>query len=290
MKGVRGMVNCDIFKKRLNEFHEGNIPEGLKHDMEEHMLVCSDCNRLYEGEKAADKALQGAFSKMDMKFDSSRENILKNTGLSLYQQRKAEEKLKNLNIINVQKKGMPSKNWYYINLKVLLNFISNSTDNSKPLHNHITLNNKTSENFNDNSEDIFIEDIKNIDESYIKNNITCDELTEQHVIQDVETNNNNNNNNNNNIKNNTLELEEKSPEEWDRDLRKRFIKGVYKPQDILILADNYLWKIPKEARIYILEKYGHFYPEYWNRYKDTKGNYVDNREDSTYPVDEELPF
>lgn len=95
----------------------------------------------------------------------------------------------------------------------------------------------------------------------------------------------------NNHYNNNIDSEEKTVEEWDKELYKKFIyNSPYRPQDIIVLAENYLWQIPKEARIYILEKYESYNPENCKKFKDANGNYVDKKEDSVCPVDEELPF
>lgn len=62
---------------------------------------------------------------------STQENIEDNTGLNAYSQRKALKILAEANIIQVTKKGMPAKNYFYINQSQLLNIFTTSASNFK---------------------------------------------------------------------------------------------------------------------------------------------------------------
>ena len=67
----------------------------------------------------------------DDSFYSTQENIEDNTGLNAYSQRKALKILSEANIIKVTKKGMPAKNYFYINQSQLLNIFTTSASNFK---------------------------------------------------------------------------------------------------------------------------------------------------------------
>jgi len=41
-------MNCNIFKKRLEDYILGDISEDLKSSLEEHMEKCESCKRIYD--------------------------------------------------------------------------------------------------------------------------------------------------------------------------------------------------------------------------------------------------
>lgn len=78
------MVNCNEFIKKLDDFIEGNVPEKVRLEMEEHILGCRDCSNLYTREKAVGMAMENAFLGSDIKFKSSRESILNSVNKNRY--------------------------------------------------------------------------------------------------------------------------------------------------------------------------------------------------------------
>lgn len=63
---------------------------------------------------------------IDDMFYSTRENIEENTGLTDYMQREAMKILQNLQLLTVVKQGMPAKNYYKLDERQLLNFLTTS--------------------------------------------------------------------------------------------------------------------------------------------------------------------
>lgn len=78
-------------------------------------------------------------------FFSTRENIEDNTGLNEHYQRKAFSHLKELNLIIIERKGLPSKNYYKICFEKLYSMLSPSPLHDEGLQVHdVNLNNNKS--------------------------------------------------------------------------------------------------------------------------------------------------
>jgi hypothetical protein len=71
-------MNCNIFRKRLQDYLEGSLQFDLKDAMVDHMHSCEACRKLYEEEKNMDEMLKRAFEIDLGEFKSSRSDILKN--------------------------------------------------------------------------------------------------------------------------------------------------------------------------------------------------------------------
>lgn len=89
---------------------------------------------------------------VDNMFYSTQDNIENMTGLNPYSQRKALNILKENNIIEVVRKGVPSKNYYKINEEQLFNIFTSSPLNFKQLEvQNLNLNNNKNNNNNTNT-------------------------------------------------------------------------------------------------------------------------------------------
>lgn len=110
-------------------------------------------------------------------FYSTRENIEENTGLSAYQQRTAISNLIKKDIIVMKSEGMPLKTWYFINenklQELLFDNIEEDTQNEmeKSSSEDVKkIDNKSSNNFGTNYEEILQHDVKEININNNKNN------------------------------------------------------------------------------------------------------------------------
>ena len=118
-------------------------------------------------------------------FYSTRENIEANTTLNSYAQRKVMNELQEANIIQIKRKGIPAKNFYYINSEELEKVLSDDTDHD-------------TKDFTENCyEDT--EKTSSVNTEYSR----CVNFTHQEP-QPVNINNNNIKNNNKNNKSNTI--------------------------------------------------------------------------------------
>lgn len=77
-------MNCSVFRKKLNDFIEGNVEEDMKSAMEKHVKECDTCSNIYNKELAADDLFKGAFSIEDITFTSSRAEIMKSIDKNRY--------------------------------------------------------------------------------------------------------------------------------------------------------------------------------------------------------------
>jgi hypothetical protein len=85
-------MNCNIFKKRLEDYILGDISEGLKSSLEEHMEKCESCKRLYDEEVKIDLDFKTVLSIEGIKFNSSRNNIINSIDKNRYS-KKASNKI-----------------------------------------------------------------------------------------------------------------------------------------------------------------------------------------------------
>lgn len=69
-------MDCDLFRKTLNDFMEDNLPFDIKKAMEKHMEECEACRLLYEKEKITDEMLYDYMQAEDIEFTNIRPNII----------------------------------------------------------------------------------------------------------------------------------------------------------------------------------------------------------------------
>lgn len=69
-------MNCSIFKKKLNDYIEGNMQEDMKNAMKHHEEECASCNKIYNIELSIDSAFKQAFDN-DISFASSRVDVMR---------------------------------------------------------------------------------------------------------------------------------------------------------------------------------------------------------------------
>ena len=85
-------MNCNIFKKRLEDYILGDISEDLKSSLEEHMEKCESCRRIYDDEVKIDTDFKTVLSIEGIKFNSSRTNIINSIDKNRYS-KKASNKI-----------------------------------------------------------------------------------------------------------------------------------------------------------------------------------------------------
>ena len=122
-------------------------------------------------------------------FFSTRENIEENTGLSEYQQRKAINILLKFGLLETKKMGMPSKTYYKLNEKNILNCYNQTQKNLlETAKNPVVkkLNDKTLKNYTSSSEKIEEHDLKNL-----KTNKNNNKNKKRNTFFDFEGNNSN---------------------------------------------------------------------------------------------------
>lgn len=78
------MISCLTFKKRLYDFTYGSISEDFKKSMEAHVQSCPNCQIIYEEELRNDKAFKDVVNIRNVKFNSSRDEIIKNIDKNRY--------------------------------------------------------------------------------------------------------------------------------------------------------------------------------------------------------------
>ena len=81
------MISCLTFKKRLYDFIYGTISEDIKKSMEVHVENCPNCQIIYEEELQNDKAFKDVINIRNVKFNSSRDEIIKNIDKNRYSKR-----------------------------------------------------------------------------------------------------------------------------------------------------------------------------------------------------------
>lgn len=77
-------MDCNIFKKRLENYVLGNISNDLKIALEKHMEECERCKRLYEEEVQIDTAFKSVLSIDGIEFNSSRNSIINSIDKNRY--------------------------------------------------------------------------------------------------------------------------------------------------------------------------------------------------------------
>jgi hypothetical protein len=85
-------MNCNIFKKRLENYILGDISEDLKSSLEKHMEQCESCRSLYDEEVKIDTDFKTVLSIEGIKFNSSRTNIINSIDKNRYS-KKASNKI-----------------------------------------------------------------------------------------------------------------------------------------------------------------------------------------------------
>ena len=69
-------MNCNIFKKRLEDYVLGNVSNDLKIALENHMDQCESCRMIHEEEFKTDSAFKMVLSIDGIQFNSSRTSII----------------------------------------------------------------------------------------------------------------------------------------------------------------------------------------------------------------------
>jgi hypothetical protein len=77
-------MNCNIFKKRLEDYVLGNTSDDLKEALESHMEQCDSCRELYENEVKIDSAFRSVLSVEGIQFNSSRPSIINSIDKNRY--------------------------------------------------------------------------------------------------------------------------------------------------------------------------------------------------------------
>ena len=85
-------MNCNIFKKRLEDYILEDVSADLKSSLEKHMEKCESCRRLYEEEIKIDTDFKTVLSIEGIKFNSSRANIISSIDKNRYS-KKASNKI-----------------------------------------------------------------------------------------------------------------------------------------------------------------------------------------------------
>jgi hypothetical protein len=88
-------MNCNIFKKRLEEYVLGNISNDLRIALDKHMEECESCRRLYEEEIKIDTAFKTVLSIDGIEFSSSRTSIINSIDKNRYSKKKSNKMLYN---------------------------------------------------------------------------------------------------------------------------------------------------------------------------------------------------
>jgi hypothetical protein len=88
-------MNCNIFKKRLEDYALGNIPNELKISLENHMDGCESCRMMYEEESRIDSSFKMALSIEGIEFSSSRISILNTIDKNRYSKKTSNKILYN---------------------------------------------------------------------------------------------------------------------------------------------------------------------------------------------------
>ena len=88
-------MNCDIFKKRLDNYIIGDISSDLKIAFEKHMDGCESCKRLYEEEIKMDRDFKMVLSVDGIEFNSSRASIINSIDKNRYSKKTSNKILYN---------------------------------------------------------------------------------------------------------------------------------------------------------------------------------------------------
>ena len=88
-------MNCNIFKKGLEDYILGSISNDLKIAFEKHMDGCESCRRLYEEEVKIDRDFKMALSTDCLNFNSSKTNIINSIDKNRYSKKTSNKILYN---------------------------------------------------------------------------------------------------------------------------------------------------------------------------------------------------
>lgn len=88
-------MNCNIFKKGLDDYIQENISNDLKIALEKHMDECESCRRLYEEEVKIDRDFKMVLSIDGIKFNSSRNSIINSIDKNRYSKKTSNKMLYN---------------------------------------------------------------------------------------------------------------------------------------------------------------------------------------------------
>ncbi|GCD11285.1 DUF4652 domain-containing protein [Clostridium tagluense] len=88
-------MNCNIFKKGLEEYVLGNISNDLKIAIEKHMDGCESCRRMYEEEVKIDRDFKMVLSIDGIEFNRSRASIIKAIDKNRYSKKTSNKILYN---------------------------------------------------------------------------------------------------------------------------------------------------------------------------------------------------
>ena len=88
-------MNCNIFKKRLEDYILENISNDLKIALEKHMEECESCRMLYEEEVKIDTAFKTVLSIDGIEFNSSRTSIINSIDKNRYSKKTSNKILYN---------------------------------------------------------------------------------------------------------------------------------------------------------------------------------------------------
>ena len=88
-------MNCNIFKKGLEDYVLGNISNDLKIALEKHMEGCESCRRLYEEEVKIDRDFKMVLSIDGIEFNSSRASIINSIDKNRYSKKTSNKILYN---------------------------------------------------------------------------------------------------------------------------------------------------------------------------------------------------
>lgn len=77
-------MNCKTFMKKLPELMDNTLIYDMKEAMEKHMDTCPECRAAYEAEKTLDEMFANALQFEDIKFNSSRAEIMRSIDKNRY--------------------------------------------------------------------------------------------------------------------------------------------------------------------------------------------------------------
>ncbi len=88
-------MDCNVFKKGLEEYLLGNTSDDLKIELEKHMEGCESCRRLYEEENKIDSDFKMVLSIDGIDFNSSRGSIINSIDKNRYSKKTSNKILYN---------------------------------------------------------------------------------------------------------------------------------------------------------------------------------------------------
>lgn len=77
-------MNCNVFKSKLEDYMNGMLSYDMEEAMKNHIEKCNACRKIYEDEKKTDELIKAGFSTEQLKFNSSRNDILENIDVNKY--------------------------------------------------------------------------------------------------------------------------------------------------------------------------------------------------------------